>query len=105
MSAVKYQAKILEVILDGARQGTIHLNLNGKLQVAKNKLEQSFQKKITRKNLLEVERTCLLNYQDYMTTLQKGIQEDFPNQVVQVRERNVGPYWEQKYGKSLAKGE
>ena len=102
MPPVKYLAKVLEVIIDGTREGTIHLDLNGNLKVARTKLSK-IENKITIKNLLNTNTDILFDYQQYIKTIEKGIQSDFPNSRVEIKERKIGKYWEQRYGKSLAK--
>jgi len=97
--------KILEILVDGTVQGSLHLNVNGKIKIIKIKLDK-IENKLTRKNLLHANTDySSLGYEGYKTILEKGLQSDLYNNKVEVKEKQLPDKLVKLYEKFLIKKE
>jgi len=83
------EAKMLEITIDGASKGLVHLVLNGNIRIRKLKIDK-IKNQIKTKSMLNLGRDYIhFGYDLYIQTLEKSIQTSFPGQKVQVKEKNL----------------
>ena len=98
--------RILELMIDGAARGKIHLNSNGRLKITRLSLDKEILDKIKIKNMLNPEQDYkMFGYELYIQILEKGIRKSFPNYDVKIREVLIDSKYERLYNKFLNKKE
>ena len=83
------EAKVLEITIDGASKGLVHLVLNGNIRIRKLRIDK-IKDKLQIRSMLNLETDYIhFGYDLYIQTLEKSIQTSFPGQEVQVKEKNL----------------
>ena len=84
------EAKVLEITIDGASKGLVHLIMNGNIKIRKLNIDK-IEDKLKIKNMLDPNMDYIhFGYAQYIQTLENSIQTSFPDQKVQVKERDLG---------------
>jgi len=98
------EAKVLEITIDGTLKGLVHLIINGNLKIRRLKIDK-IKNRLKIKNMLDPEADYIhFGYKKYIQILEKSIQASFPDQTVQVTEKNLGGL-ERLYKKNALKNE
>ena len=84
------EATELEITIDGASKGLVHLIINGQIKIRKLSIDK-IKDQLQIKNMLDPEADYIhFGYEKYIQILEKSIQTSFPGQEVQVKEKNLG---------------
>ena len=84
------EAKVLEITIDGASKGLVHLVINGNIRIRKLKIDK-IKDQIKTKSMLNLGTDYIhFGYALYIQTLEKSIQTSFSGQKVKVTEKNLG---------------
>jgi hypothetical protein len=84
------RAKVLEVYLENQSQGTFQLYVNGGIKVSKVKLNESFLKHVQNKtSMMVVGATYGFGYQEFVKTLERGLDKATPGQDLRIREKTL----------------
>ena len=98
------EAKVLEITIDGTLKGLVHLIINGNLKIRRLKIDK-IKDRLKIKNMLDPETDYIhFGYEQYIQILEKSIQASFPDQTVQVTEKNLGGL-ERLYKKNALRNE
>lgn len=94
---MNHLARVLEVIVDGARQGTVHLDINGKIKISKIKYDR------VKENLFASVQTQMLDgnqsygfgYNQYRRVLENCISQKLEGHKIEVKEKYLDPRMEE----------
>ncbi len=98
------EAKVLEIKIDGASKGLVHLIMNGNIKIRKLNIDK-IKDQLKVRSMLNPETDYIhFGYDLYIQTLENSIQTSFPDQKVQVKERDLGSL-EKLYAKNALRNE
>jgi len=82
-------SKTLEIIINGIIKGTIQLQITDKkLEIVELKIPEEISSGLKHLALLHQKKDYFaFTYDEYKTTLEKGIQKDFPEYKIEIREK------------------